>query len=99
MRRSPPLWQEGSSSWHTILLGDRVRSRDSPSAPHWSGLATPVVAVETGSGIRPEQDGPEQGVGRPGPGRAGKPPARWLRIMDGFPAVIRSSRCANDQNG
>ena len=40
--------------------------RLAPSTTHWSGSATPVVAVETGSGTRPEQDGPEQRRGTPG---------------------------------
>jgi hypothetical protein len=97
-RRLPVRWGIPSLS-HSMRPEGRLRSRDSLTAPHWSGFAVAMVAVETGRGIRPEQDGPEQGAGRPGPGRAGQAPARWLAIMDGFPAVISSSRCAKDPAG
>lgn len=72
MGRRLPLWWGISWSSHSMRPGDRLMSRDSHTTPHWSGSAEAVVAVETGRGIRPEQDGPEQGAGRPGPGRAGK---------------------------
>jgi hypothetical protein len=96
MGRRLPLWWGSCSFSHSMRPGDWIGSSNSLTTPHWLGLVVPVVAVETGSGIRPEQDGPEQGAGRLGAGRAGQTPARWPEIMDGFPAVISSSRWVND---
>jgi hypothetical protein len=75
--------------WNGRCAGSSVPS----GRPQRSIGASVEIVVETGSGICPEQDGPEQGAGRRGDGLTGMPGPKSRPVINSSRDVSVAALC------